>query len=355
MTGESLIKNVLSKARSQIQEEVGGLLGTPLQVTKPQIKRISKGEFFAGPGRNLALTRVAVDGDLQAEVAIFIRLKDAILLGGTLIMLPPSELAERMKKEAFGEEEADAFGEIANIITGVLNSAFGEDNEQKLRFRKVEVLPVIGDDLDLDSDEPFPAQDFFLGSYPMVFEDEQLGELEILFPIELAGEENSHQEEKASPPISEPAGKPLAEQPSELSSSDAAVEESGEETTTAGAPLLLLLADSDCEVDSISRILIEENFATHRLGLQDDLKGFLQAHREILKGVILIMEDISDRGFAAAIQVCSNPGAKVPLLAAGPRWTKSSVVQAAKFGVSDILVTPAAPEVVRRKVARYLT
>jgi hypothetical protein len=31
----------------------------------------------------------------------------------------------------------------------------------------------------------------------------------------------------------------------------------------------------------------------------------------------------------------------VPLIAAGPGWTKSKVFKAVKYGVSDILLTPA--------------
>ncbi|HKL25191.1 MAG TPA: hypothetical protein VJ910_03085 [Desulfuromonadales bacterium] len=355
MTGESLIKTVLSKARSQIQDELGGLLDASLRVAKPQIRRITKAEFFSGQGRSLALSRVAVDGDLQTEVAIFSRLKDAILLGGTLIMLPPSELAARMKKEAFGEEEADAFGEIANIITGILNSGFGAESTQKLRFRKVEVLPVIGDDLDPDSDDPFPPQEFILGAYPLVFEDEPLGDLEILFPVAIAGEQSSEPGAEGRDQGSESAEKQQAAGASKPAAGTDAAETSGEEEASAETPLVLIVADQNTDVESIAAVLKAENFAIRQLGLHDDLKGFLQTHSMGLQGVILVMGEISEQGFAAAIQVCSMPGEKLPLLAAGPRWTRSTVVQAARFGVADILVTPASPAIVREKVNKYFS
>ena len=55
-------------------------------------------------------------GEITGKGCLFIGIKDAIRLGGTLIMLPSGELEEVIGREEYTEEVEDSYGEIANII-----------------------------------------------------------------------------------------------------------------------------------------------------------------------------------------------------------------------------------------------
>jgi DNA-binding NtrC family response regulator len=69
--------------------------------------------------------------------------------------------------------------------------------------------------------------------------------------------------------------------------------------------------------------------------------------------VFLVMREVSEQGFGVAIKISSS-GFSVPLVAAGPAWTRTMVLKAVKYGACDILVTPSTVEDVREKLATNL-
>jgi hypothetical protein len=346
MNNELLIKGILGEATEKIQEEVSGMLGRTLTLEKPTIRVVSKEGFFSEAKRKLVLTRVAVKGDLDGEMFIFTPLRDAILFGGTLIMLPPSELKSRIKKEEFGEEENDAFGEIANILSGVINTLFEDNYPGKLRFVKTDLQPLSTAKIDGAASEPFPPQNFLLGSYAMKMEEHALGTLDVLFPTLLFPLEDASES-----PSPQSASEPVRASPTPPPKTAAQVSETVPKAET-GHPLVLILADQGCETEALSATLRDSSFDPTCLGFHDNPKEFLR-DKEV-RGIFLVMREVSEQGFAAAIRVRSATRGDVPLIAVGPRWTRNSVLKAVKFGIRDILVTPASAEEIHEKIVSYL-
>jgi ActR/RegA family two-component response regulator len=66
------------------------------------------------------------------------------------------------------------------------------------------------------------------------------------------------------------------------------------------------------------------------------------------------MDDTKEQGLASIIKAKGIFGSSVPLIAAGGRWTRSQVLQAVKYGVCDIVVTPASPDDIREKIRQNL-
>lgn len=336
MNEESLLKTILGEAREKIQEEIGSLLGRTLTLEPPKIKQVSKQAAFAETARKLVLTRIGVDGDLEGEMFLFTPLRDAILLGGTLIMLPSSELETRIKKEEFGEEENDAFGEIANIISGVINNLFEENYPKKLRFKKTALQSLHAGKVDVASAEPFPPQMFLQGSFAMKFEEQALGTLDILFPAMLFSIAVT---DASVPSPAEPAAA-IRQEPDPAAAAVSCL------------PLVLILAEQGCETALLSSALRENAFEPACLGLQDDARKWLR--EKDVRGIFLVMREVTEHGFAAAIRVRSAAGDGLPLIAVGPQWTRNSVLQAVKFGIRDILVAPATHDEIQEKIASHL-
>ena len=65
------------------------------------------------------------------------------------------------------------------------------------------------------------------------------------------------------------------------------------------------------------------------------------------------MSEVSEQGFGVAIKL-NSAGLRVPLVAAGPAWTRSLVFKAVKYGVDDILMTPSTVGDVREKLEANL-
>ena len=66
------------------------------------------------------------------------------------------------------------------------------------------------------------------------------------------------------------------------------------------------------------------------------------------------MREVGERGLASIIKIQSAVGEKTPLIAAGPEWTRKTVLQAIKYGARDILVTPASKGEILGKIRRHM-
>jgi hypothetical protein len=71
-----------------------------------------------------------------------------------------------------------------------------------------------------------------------------------------------------------------------------------------------------------------------------------------LKAIYLVMKGVNEQAFGAAIKISS--ACSLPLVAAGPGWTRTKVIKAVKYGVRDILVTPASKEEIEENVVNNL-
>jgi chemotaxis protein CheY-P-specific phosphatase CheC len=363
-----IINDTLEALGSKIESELGGLLDCQLALSPPRTSLVSKEQFFAQTGKKLVMTRMSVSGDREGELYVFCQLKDAVTLGGILIMLPPAELEKRVKKEEFSDEEADAFGEIANILSGDLNSAFEDIHPDKLHFKKTGLEIVIpGKVKPLDA-EPFPPGTFVLASYGMNLDGKPLNELQLLFPAGLLGIEIPATIEK---PVEE-TFVPVTELPSEAPADAKTVirpATAGESARTevpareaiepaeAGEakPVVLVVAAETESAGLLIEVLRENGWQAKLLGGKENFKDVLQDCGGDIRGIILVMGEIEDQSLAAAIKLRSAFGKTVPLVAAGSHWTRSTVLQAVKYGIRDILVLPASAEEILEKASAHFS
>jgi len=88
------IDKILEAVRTRIQDEVSGLIGATFILSDLQRQFVSKEEAFEQlPGKQV-MAKMDITGDIQGQGCLLLDVKDAIRLGGTLIMLPESSLDE---------------------------------------------------------------------------------------------------------------------------------------------------------------------------------------------------------------------------------------------------------------------
>lgn len=80
---------------------MGALLGANIILSDQENRLLSKGEFFFDQvaGRQI-LADLEVTGEVQGKSYLSLSVKDAIHLGGILIMLPPAELENVVRKRS---------------------------------------------------------------------------------------------------------------------------------------------------------------------------------------------------------------------------------------------------------------
>ena len=335
MAEQEVIDRVLKFARTKIDADVSGLLGVQLTTANPDVRLFSKADFFKSVDKKV-LTRMRVEGEMAGEAFIAVSLRDAILLGGTLIMLSEGEIGKHINNEIFGEDESDAFGEIANIIAGVYSSGFEELYPQKIRVFKSDIEVVEPHKVDIASDLPFPDQVYYVSSSAMQMDGNKLGALEILLPAELFG-------------LAEP--EPEA-QPSVAGGSASDAVEAGK-PSEACSSLVLVIADLD---NADGPVFVETlqscGYTVESMTFADNVKDVLQETGA--RGVFLVLSEVTDKGVADIIKTKLACGSASPLIAAGPRWTRSTVLQAVKYGACDIVVTPPLPDEIKQKAYVHL-
>ncbi|BCO08560.1 hypothetical protein GF1_09360 [Desulfolithobacter dissulfuricans] len=363
---KKLIDRLLDGCRQQMEVEVGALLDGKLKLTPEGNALVTKEDFLDQLGSNQVMARLAVRGEKEGEAYIFASLKDAVFLGGTLIMLPEGELGEAVLREEFGPDVEDAYGEIANIIAGVYTSVFEEQYRKKIGFVKTSLDKIVPVKIDPDSDDTFPNTLYYLSVLSLSFDDRELGQLQVLFPADLLDLQDLGQTEKeqqatgttsqGSRAVSADggdAGAPFSAAASRTAETDggAGGPARGQAVDQAAdVPDILICTDHEEEGERIAGVLRNMGHQPRILHFKDPVANYLPG---AIGCVFLVMRSVSEQGFGVAIKIHTT-APSIPLIAAGPAWTRTTVLKAVKYGAVDILITPASEEDIREKIEANL-
>ncbi len=327
------VDTLLEVCRQKIGSEMGALLGVEVALSDQECRVVSKEDYFMdeASGKQV-LAHMDVVGECQDKTCLFVGLKDAIYIGGTLIMLPAGELEKVVMDEDFGEDAEDAYGEIANIVSGVYTSVFEEQYVKKIRFVKTGIEKVLPLKVDTDADTPMPNQFYYMSSSTLNIGGRALGKMQMLFPLTMLQLEGllRQETEVVAPP---PAQKDVAAGVGRVEN----VDYQGVD--------ILVVSDDTVEANKISAILAQRHLHVKVLSFKENVMDYLPGE---VKAVFLVMNDVNEKAFAVAIKI--SAACALPLIAAGPGWTRTKVITAVKYGVSDILLTPASSDDISEKV-----
>lgn len=349
---KKIVDSLLKASMERVSDEVSGLLGGGLQVLPLDNIALSKADFLEQAGGKQVMARLDIRGGKQGEAYLFVDHKTAIHLGGTLIMLPESELEEAIRNEEFGDDTSDAYGEIANIIAGVYTAVFEEQYPAKLGFTKTEMETVVPVKVDPDSDEIFANQGYYLSTGQLQYNGKELARLQVLVPLEAFDLEDLLQakDERVVAAGSEADG--ARDEAAAGSGGSAAAAEAGGQVRTQAPEQadILIFSDDEAESERLNAALQELGYTARLAHFKEPVASVLGSRIQL---VFLVMGEVSEQGFGVAIKL-GSAGLNVPLVAAGPAWTRSMVLKAVKYGASDILVTPSIPGDIRQKLETNL-
>ncbi len=344
---QKLIDKILAVCKERMAGELSALLGSDIKLSNLQNLIVGKEEFFFEEvsGKQV-LANMDVVGELEGKSYLSVSLRDAIRLGSTLIMLPANELESTVAGEEFGEDAQDAYSEIANIITGVYTTVFEEQYIKRIRFIKTNLQNVAPMKVDIDSNEPIADQDYYLSRMDLRLGDLDLGKVNMLFPLDLLqlGGLRSEtviggREEDVSL-----TGQAQSDSYKTVQESDRRIE--GNDLKSLD---ILVVGDDEMEAAKIAGVLVGSGYSVKELSFKDNLNNYIPGN---LKAIYLVMNDVNEQVFGVAIKVSS--ACSVPLIAAGPGWTRTKVIKAVKYGVRDILLTPASKEDIEENVHNNL-
>jgi chemotaxis protein CheY-P-specific phosphatase CheC len=324
---------LLGLCHQKMGAEMGALLGVGVVLSDQECRLVNKEDYFLdeASGKQV-LAHLNVVGDIEGKCYLLVGLKDAIYIGGTLIMLPPVELEKAVMDEDFGEDTEDAYGEIANIISGVYTSIFEEQYIKKIRFVKSSLEQVLPLKVDTESETPFSNQFYYMSSSSLSIDGKAMGKVQMLFPAAMLQLEGLVQQD-VEPVVQQPQQK--REDPS-VGGGKGAVQRGID---------FLVVSDDAQETEKIINVLEQRHLNVKVLSFKENVTDYLPGE---VKAVFLVMSNVNEKAFAVAIKI--SAACSLPLLAAGPGWTRSKVITAVKYGVDDILLTPATSDEVAEKI-----
>lgn len=336
------LHTTLLQASYQVEEELGSFLGETFELYDYLSRVISKKDFLHQFQNKIVVTNLAVSGDHYGTAFAVLSLADAITLGGKLIMLPPEEISRKIKSGQLKEDEEDAYGEVINILTGAYSHAFGEYFPHKLRLKKDRMTTVAPTKVDISSEEPFPDGEYFLATYKMRLGNQNLEQMSILLSPELVS--LSMQDVEA-----------LKKQPS----TGAGGQEQGGTGTIfipgqegGGKPAIAVISDDSQQGQVVATSLEDEGVELIQLKLRDKMREKLKSYNVL--GAFLVLKSIDENTLATLIKVRSVLKGRCPLIIGGPKWTRSKVIQAVRYGAQDILTTPPDPAQIVDKAHKHM-
>ncbi|MBU1416968.1 MAG: hypothetical protein KKD01_08110 [Proteobacteria bacterium] len=337
----------LQECRKRMADEVGAMLGTDVKLTGHEARVVSKEDYFfdEASGKQV-LAKMDVVGELEGKSYLFVGLKDAIYIGGTLVMLPPSELENVVSDEDFSEDTEDAYGEIANIISGVYTAVFEEKYPQKCRFIKSDIEKVIPLKVETDSEEPMPDQLYYMDSSRLTIGTREMGKIQMLFPATLLQLEQLGQRVADTYEQGEESGRTGVSAGAGSAAGRPSVRDSNYGSEY---PDLLIVSNDKLECAKITAVLDGRNLAYKVLNYKESVTDYLPGE---VRAIFLVMTDVNEKGLGVAIKISGV--SSLPLIAAGPEWTRTKVIKAVKYGVDDILLTPATPGDIGEKLDSIL-
>ena len=206
MAHQAIVETVFKSVIDAFPTELGALLGQELSCTDTKYQLTSKEELFSGESRSKSsLSHLKVVGDHEGEAFLILPTRTSIIFGGTLIMLPQDQIEENAKKEKLDGEVADAYGEVANILAGVLTQVFLDKYPKSLRYIRTEVKELDASSVDVASDLPFPPGKYFSCSSQLAMDGQSLGRIEIIVPaglldlVEVASQTDSSESSAGEP------------------------------------------------------------------------------------------------------------------------------------------------------------
>ncbi len=341
------VDEILASCRDRMANEVGALLGNEVKLSNLENFIVSKEKFFFDEvtGKQV-IANMDVVGEPAGKSYLSVGLRDAIRIGGTLIMLPASELDAVAAAEDFSDDTEDAFGEIANIIAAVYTAGFEELYSKQIRFVKTGLHQVAPMKVDIAAAEPFADQDYYLSRMDLALGTRGLGKIHVLFPAELLQLSDLRVVNDGNGDGAAVSSGAAAE----VAPINSRREQSRQTVREDQGPLdILVVGDDDAEADKIAEVLEEAGYAVKILSFKDNLHSYIPGN---LKAIYLVMRQVNEQAFGVAIKVSS--ACSVPLIAAGPGWTRTKVIKAVKYGVRDILLTPASHQDIQENVNNNL-
>jgi CheY-like chemotaxis protein/chemotaxis protein CheY-P-specific phosphatase CheC len=353
MAGYDKLRKMIQSALKQSAEESSMLLNQELTVTDTEVKEFDKAAYLADTDDPVFVVPVDSREDYPGQLHLVFSLRDAILMSGILLGIPPGRISEKRKLLILEADDIDAFSEIANQIIGTFNSVFQPLLPDKFHLKQLPPAKFVPQVDEVTDSLPVPDEEYLVYKAQIKLGGDDLNRFDILVPVTLA---RCIDPPQAAPEIQseESAIQDQAESLRRLfpSESDENVRPVAETGIAAGGAVLVLEDDPE-EREVVNGYLLANGFTTLASGLGADIKDFFA--REEIHAVVIGMKAADEWELSLCSKIKELSGnSQLPIIACASQWTRTGIFKALKNGAKDIIMKPYEQDELLGKLGKFL-
>jgi CheY-like chemotaxis protein len=350
------LQKMIQSALRQSSEECSLLLNQELVVTDTEGLMRDKAGYLCELEDSAFVVPVESRDDYSGNLFMIFSLRDAILMSGILLGIPPARISEKRKLLILEADDIDAFSEIANQIIGSFNSVLQPCLPHKVHLKQLPPNKFVPQMDKVTEEIPIPEGDYQVFKAQVKLGGEDLSRYDILVPSPLAnlfeyGEAKEICENEEADAVQD-----QAESLRRLFPSDSAEQPEGIAAEGRGSAgeirTVLVLEDDEKERERLRGLLVDNGFNAVTSHLGADMKR-LFVDQSIRAAVIGIArpEEWELSLCTRVMDVCGDP--RFPIIMCANQWTRIGVLKAVKNGAKDIMVKPYNEKDLLEKLTRF--
>lgn len=356
MAGHEKLQKMIQSALKQSTEECSLLLNQELAVADTDVLARDKAGYLGELEDSAFVVPVESREDYSGNLFMIFSLRDAILMSGILLGIPPARISEKRKLLILEADDVDAFSEIANQIIGSFNSVLQPSLPHKVHLKQLPPNKFVPQMDKVTEEVPIPDGDYQVFKAQVKLGGEELSRYDILVPSSLAdlfeyGEAQENCEDGEPVAVNDQAEslRRLFPSGSDGQSEIVAAEGSG---SAGGNSTVLVLEDDEKEREKVKGLLADNGFNVVTSPLGADMKQ-LFADQNIHAVVIGIAkpEEWELSLCTRVMDVCGDR--QFPIIMCANQWTRIGVLKAVKNGAKDIMIKPYNEKDLLEKLTRF--
>ena len=183
MKARERFDKILFACRDRVQEEVTALIGKPFKLGEPLFRQVSKEDLFTELGGKQVLAHIRLEGEIEGIGCLLTGIKDAIYIGGTLIMLPESELENVLCWSGSIRRNCRIPTVRSPISSAELSPSPLRSNIRKnVRLVRTEQELITPVKVVVESEQPIADVPYYLMTVPMQLDRRELGAFQLVLP-----------------------------------------------------------------------------------------------------------------------------------------------------------------------------
>ncbi|MDD2321938.1 MAG: response regulator [Geobacteraceae bacterium] len=347
------LQKMIQSALKQSAEESSMLLNQELTVSDTEVLECDKDAYLEDLEDSAFVVPVDSREDYPGQLHLVFSLRDAILMSGILLGIPPGRISEKRKLLILEADDIDAFSEIANQIIGTFNTAFSSLLTEKFHLKQLPPAKFVPQVDEVTDQIPVPVGEYLVYKAQIKLSGEELNRFDILVPLSLANRIDP--QETVSAPETEEAGiHDQAESLRRLFPADSSGDDSSSSYPgAAGGGTVLVLEDNAEDREEVKGFLTANGFTALTAHLGADMSDIFA--EEGIHAVVLGMKKPEEWELSLCAKLKDLSGnTQLPIIVCASQWTRTGVLKAVKNGAKDVLLKPYEQNELLDKLAKFL-